>query len=96
MKALIIALSMLGPGCLTTPPEDKAPVHGEGQCDAARAQDLIGRRRSTELKAEAMRLTGARTMRWIEPDSVVTQDYREDRLNIHVDADNKVIRFNCG
>jgi hypothetical protein len=95
MKALMIALSMMGPGCLT-PPDDKAPVHGDGGCDAARAQDLVGRGRSAELKAEAMRLTGARTMRWIEPDSVVTQDYREDRLNIHVDSDNKVIRFNCG
>jgi hypothetical protein len=95
MKALMIALSMMGPGCVT-PPEDKAPVHGEGRCDAAKAQSLIGRARSDELEAEAMRLTGARMMRWLEPGAIVTQDYREDRLNIHLDDKDRIIRFNCG
>jgi hypothetical protein len=95
MKALMIALSMMGPGCLT-PPEDKAPVHGDGQCDAAGAQQLVGRARSAELGAEAMRLTGAGAVRWLTPGMIVTMEYREDRLNIHVDENSKVVRINCG
>ena len=95
MKALMIALSMMGPGCLT-PPEEEPPVHGEGRCDAGRAQSLLGRTRSAEVEAEALRLTGAATMRWLEPGAIVTQDYREDRLNIHVDAKDRIVRFNCG
>ena len=95
MKALMIALSMLGPGCLTTPPEDKVPVHGEGQCDAARGQSLIGRARSAELGAEAMRLTGAGTMRWLTPGMIVTMEYREDRLTVFLDAAGRVERASC-
>ena len=94
MTALLpAAMSM---GCAATPPSEEVPVHGAGACDSAKAQKLVGREATSALAKEALRLTGASMMRWIAPDSVVTQDYREDRLNIHVDADNKVVRFACG
>jgi hypothetical protein len=35
-------------------------------------------------------------MRWLEPGAIVTQDYREDRLNIHLDEKDRIVRFNCG
>jgi hypothetical protein len=78
----------------TTEPE--APVKGEGSCDAGKARSLIGREKSEPLGAEALRLSGARTIRWIRPGDVVTMDYREDRLNIHLDGQNKVVRIACG
>jgi hypothetical protein len=36
-------------------------------------------------------------MRWLYPDSVVTQDYRPDRLNVTMDKGTAVIRSaRCG
>ena len=80
MRALGAA-ALLAAGCATaTPPAEPAAA---GKCDASKAQALIGRSRSAETGAEALRLSGAKALRWIAPGTMVTMDYREDRLNIH-------------
>ena len=80
------------------PPEEQVPVHGStGRiCNAAPAQFLVGREADGELGAEAMRLSGAGKLRWIPKGAMVTMDYREDRLNIELDANNRVTRIRCG
>ncbi|HYD37898.1 MAG TPA: I78 family peptidase inhibitor [Allosphingosinicella sp.] len=57
---------------------------------------LVGRARSEDVGAEALRLTGARTVRWIPKGAMVTMDYREDRVNLHLDGKGKVVRVACG
>jgi hypothetical protein len=94
MIALLPAMTSMG--CAATPPQDEVPVRGAGSCDAAKAKGLIGRAKSKALGAEAMRLTGASTLRWVPEGGIVTMDYREDRLNIHLNARNRVARLNCG
>ncbi len=84
MAALVAA------GCAT------APAQGSGRCDAAKAQKLVGRTKSAKLGAQALRLSGADTLRWIAPGTMVTMDYREDRLNLRLDRAGKVVRVNCG
>src|SRR4051812_25481721 len=75
----------------TTPSETAADEAAAAPaCDAAPAQHLIGRKRSAELGEEAQRLSGARALRWIPPDTMVTMDYRTDRLNIALDREDKV------
>lgn len=80
------------------PPEEEVPVHGStGRvCDAAPAQSLVGREANADLGAEAMRLSGAGKLRWIPKGAMVTMDYREDRLNIELDENNRVTRIRCG
>jgi hypothetical protein len=88
--------------CAPVPPaetgEEQVPVHGSTgrRCDATRAQLLVGREASGELGAEAIRLSGAGTIRWIPAGSAVTMDYREDRLNVELDSRNQVTRVRCG
>ena len=88
--------------CAPVPPAEPAqeqfPVVGETGhvCNAARAQPLVGRDGTSEVGAEALRLSGARTIRWIPPRTAVTMDYREDRLNIELDGRNRVTRIRCG
>lgn len=65
-------------------------------CDPAIFADYIGRQATQELAAEMMSLAGAELMRWINPDSVVTMDFRPNRLNIYLDAEGKIERANCG
>jgi uncharacterized protein involved in type VI secretion and phage assembly len=98
MKASIILAGLLTMGCATVPPEEPAvPQAGTGKtCNAAPAQGLFGRTRSEALAAEALRLTGAGALRWIAPGMMVTMDFREDRLNLEIDAQNRITRVRCG
>ena len=96
------AILMANTACTSVPPqaveEENVPVYGETgyTCAEARAQTLVGRPASAELGAEALRLTGSRSLRWIRPGDAVTMDYREDRLNIHLGPQNRVTRLACG
>lgn len=90
---LVAAAALLAAGCATAPPTEAG---GGGKCDASKARKLIGRTKSAETGAEALRLSGAKTLRWIAPGMMVTMDYREDRLNLRVDPDGKVVAINCG
>jgi hypothetical protein len=87
-------------GCTTAAAqggEVPIPERGTGRtCDAAKAQALVGRPRTPELGAEAMRLTGAGALRWVPQGAMVTMDYRPDRLNIHLGPHNEVTKIACG
>jgi hypothetical protein len=96
MKSPIAALALSLAACATTPRIDPGPKPGAGMCDAAAARALAGRPATPELVAEALRLTGARLSRTIEPGMMVTMDYSADRLSIYVGPDGKVERLACG
>ena len=101
-KAGLAAMALMSAGCAPVPPtepvEARIPVHGAAgaRCDASRAGNLVGREADAALGAEALRSSGAGTLRWIPPGAMVTMDYREDRLNIDLDARNRVTRIRCG
>ena len=98
MRILLAALLPVTMACAAMPAEDEAePVGGSGhRCDASTLGNLVGRDATQALGAEALRRSGARVLRWIRPGDVVTMDYSEQRLNIHLDARGRVDRFACG
>lgn len=92
----LMASAALLMGCAAVPPdEDPVPEHGAGRCDAAPAMHLVGRERSEAVRAEALRLSGAKTLRWIAPDAVITMDLRSDRINIDLDSKGRVTGLRC-
>ena len=94
------AAACLVGGCKTMSDDDSvtnaATEDQRFACDATRVQALVGQNASQALGAEAVRGANARTMRWIRPGDMVTQDFRTDRLNVHLDDQNKVVRIVCG
>ena len=98
MKPLLAALLPLTLACTAVPAEEEPEAVGASgdRCDSNSLGDLVGRAPTRELGAEALRRSGARALRWIRPGDAVTMDYREDRLNIHLNAQNRVARFACG
>jgi hypothetical protein len=102
MKAMSGAILLFGASaCAAVPPEpaegDVPPIEDSNfVCNAEPAQGLVGRTATTELGAEARRLAGAKSLRWIPEGSMVTMDYRPDRLNIELDGGNRVTRIRCG
>ena len=87
--------------CASVPPEgtDENPREvgmTDTPCNAEGLGDLVGRPATQELGAEAMRRSRSKMVRWIRPGDAVTMDFRQDRLNIRLDAQNRVESFNCG
>ena len=87
-------------GAASPPPSapEIYPVRGESgrHCDAAKAKKLVGRKRSPAVEREALRRSGAAIVRWIPIGTMVTMDFRRDRLNLHLDRKGRILSVNCG
>ena len=95
MKLLLAALALAGCS-YGPPPESTPPPPPEGACNAAPAQGLVGRPASEALAEEAVELSGARVWRWLRPGQIVTMEFRADRLNLRLDARDRVEGISCG
>ncbi|GAB3044044.1 I78 family peptidase inhibitor [Stenotrophomonas tumulicola] len=81
----------------TAPRQPKPEVAGLGShCHADTLPALVGKTANQEVIDKAVRDSGARTARVVKPGMAVTMDFREDRITISVDADNKIERASCG
>ncbi|KAA2284115.1 I78 family peptidase inhibitor [Arenimonas fontis] len=81
------------------PPAMDAPGLSEETamtCDAEPLAWTIGRVADEALVAKAKADSGSRGVRVIRPGMAVTMDYREDRLNLEVDEQDRVTRAYCG
>jgi hypothetical protein len=87
-----IALALVGCHHRTRP----RPAADPALCDVKRLKVLVGRPASAVAAAEALRLSGAKDLRWVKPGAMLTMDYRADRLNVILTGDKKVKRFTCG
>ena len=72
------------------------PEAGAGKCDATRVQNFVGALGTADLGTAVLKRSGARTIRWLAPGTMATMDYRQDRLNVRVDARNFVTGVDCG
>ena len=73
---------------------DAAPV--AGRCNAAPAQFAVGRNADTALENDARTRAGAKTVRVLKPNQIVTMEFNAERLNLSVDDTGRVTRVNCG
>ena len=88
MKKILGTALMIGAltGCIG--PQDTSPE--ETACGAAQMQALIG------TPVAAQDFSGHAAVRILPPGSMVTMDYRPDRLNVEHDADGVITRSTCG
>ena len=73
-----------------------APAPAAMTCDAAKAQSAIGQVATQAVVDKVVADSGARNARVIKPGMAVTMDFREDRVGINVDAENKITSITCG
>lgn len=81
----------------TVPPDATPPAPEEPAmtCQADKGQWAIGQIADEALVAKVKADTTSESIRVIKPDMMVTMDYREDRVNLDVDADNRVTAVRC-
>jgi len=77
------------PDSATPAPGTAADATAQDTCNAARYGNLIG----TNISEAA--LSESPDTRIVSPDSIVTQDFRPDRLNVIVDEDGQISSLEC-
>jgi hypothetical protein len=69
---------------------------GATACDAAKAQSAVGQEATQVVVDRIVADSGSKNARVIKPGMAVTMDFREDRVNIDVDAANRITAIRCG
>ncbi len=87
MRFVVLAFLALAACEEPRPPIDNAP----NECGAQGYQNLIGQ--SADIFAS---MTFPALMRIIKPGMAVTMDYSPTRINVDLDAQNRIVRFWCG
>ncbi|MEG3082305.1 I78 family peptidase inhibitor [Sphingomonas sp. PB2P12] len=97
MKILAIITLLAAAACTPVEMRGETPVVAPvtAGCNPASLGDLVGKRAS-DARADVMQTrSGARTLRWIAPNTMVTKDFLTDRLNVYVDSKGRIERFTC-
>ncbi len=96
--ALLLPLAACGPVNVAAPPMDQPPVMGEplATCRSTALPSFTGQPATQELGARMLAASGARVLRWVADGMMVTMDFREDRLTVQLDRNNRVERASCG
>lgn len=85
--------------CSATSGEPVIPERGVTPgytCQTNGLDTFVGQQANSETGATALKQSGAKSLRWIPPNSAVTMDYRQDRLNIEYNENMEIKRVNCG
>ena len=86
-----LLLAALLSGC-TVP----VKLPGAKGCRAGGTIGYVGQRYTPRIGRILKDKAQATFVRAITPDTVVTQEFRDDRINIAVDEDNTITRIYCG
>ena len=85
--------------CASTSQTGATPVHGVTpghKCEANGTDRFIGQMRTSHTRGAIMRATRAAVLRWSPPNTMLTMDYREDRVTVWLDQANKITKIRCG
>ena len=97
MRNLLLTAAVLLVACSTVSADP--PIHGVTpghKCEAAGTDRFIGERGTSESGAAIVRATNAAVLRWAPPGVMLTMDFREDRVTVHLDRNGKITAIKCG
>ena len=80
-------LALLLAACSSIQPDPGAPGRAGAAAGACHAEAVMAR---------VWRESGAGLIRPIAPGQAVTRDFRADRVNVHIDRDNRITSVSCG
>ncbi len=65
-------------------------------CQADKGQWALGQTAEDTVVAKIVADTTSERVRVIRPGMAVTMDFREERVNVDVDAENRIVSVRCG
>lgn len=78
---------------------DPTPVHGVTpghKCTERGTESFIGRQAGETTGNAILKASNAAVLRWSPPNTMLTMDYREDRVTVWIDAAKKITKIRCG
>ena len=97
MKTFVLGLgTSLLAACATVGPEAPVARPGGSACSNDALQQFVGQSATGELGARMLAASGAKTLQWVAAGSMVTMDFRADRVRVYLDEQNRVQRVSCG
>ncbi|MDW5378461.1 I78 family peptidase inhibitor [Halomonas sp. HP20-15] len=93
--ALLTACSG-APRPATAPEPPPLQASAPATCGADALRGHIGERLDESLREALQGTSGAQRVRIIRPGQGYTMDYRPERLNVHLDAQQRIDRLSCG
>lgn len=78
---------------MTTPSPEQAA--DKGSCGAEKLSGYLGAMATPDIMAKIKAMSGAQLIRVLGPRSMMTMDYRLDRLTVETGEDGKITRFRC-
>jgi len=73
-----------------------APQTKSGTCDASKVQWAIGQAGDQATMGRIWRESGAGLFRPLIKGQTPLQDHKPDRVNIHLDENNRIVSIDCG
>ncbi|GLR46405.1 I78 family peptidase inhibitor [Sphingomonas astaxanthinifaciens] len=98
-RLALAALPLSLAACATAQPGSPYPGGNSADryvCRNTMLEQFVGRPASAELGNEIIRASGSKTLQWVAAGTMVTMDFRENRVRIYLDEQNKVQRVACG
>ncbi|MET0582973.1 MAG: I78 family peptidase inhibitor [Pseudoxanthomonas sp.] len=93
---ICVVLAACAPAASLQPADAGPTIKGDGRCDAAAVAWAVGQKGDETVMNKVWKESGAGLLRPIAPDRAVTKDFREDRINVYLDANNTILRLSCG
>jgi len=97
MRKVLLLVPALLAACSTAPAQ--TPIRGVTpghKCEMVGTARFIGQPGTSATGAAIMRASHAAVLRWAPPGVMLTMDYREDRVTVHVGPDRKITQIRCG
>ena len=96
--ALLAACASATPQDSRGPPQP-VPIHGVTpghKCQAEGTDRFIGQVGSEKAGSDIKRVSKAAVLRWAPPGTMLTMDFREDRVTVYLDDNRKITKITCG
>lgn len=98
--AIVCVFSSMLAACASSAPLQPASggpaVAGDGICHADRVAWAVGKSADEPTMKAVWKQSGSGLIRPIAPGQAVTRDFRQDRVNVHLDAGNVITKVDCG
>jgi len=104
LNLLLVLGCALPLAACSQPPKSNAPTSepmaagadSAARCTTDALNGMVGQTASEAVVAKAVKDSGAKHARVLKPGMAMTMDFREDRLSLEVDEQNRIVRANCG
>ena len=96
MHLLTAGAAAFALGACTIAESDPVPSLPQGNCRSEALDQFIGQQASQDLGARMLSASGARIIRWVPHDGMVTMDFSPVRITVQLDETNRVKTANCG